>query len=246
MAVLPLRDDWAPVPTATGRVLLLSGGMDSLALDLLWKPDVRLYVDMGTRYAAAERRALSRLDLAIQTVMLPLDRFELPDGIIPLRNLMLCAIAAQFGDSIALAATAGDRVLDKSEPFAWLTSELLSYLWKRQHWTDGKSVHVALPTKSLSKRELVKRYIDEGGDPLWLAERSLSCYEPSRDDTPCGICKPCLRKWVAFAANGIEIREKWAARARAEVVDEIVPQIKRGTYDRSPSESRDVLDAIEL
>ena len=37
--------------TYNKKVLLYSGGMDSWLIDKLWKPDIRLYVDMNTRYS---------------------------------------------------------------------------------------------------------------------------------------------------------------------------------------------------
>ena len=40
------------------KVLLYSGGMDSWLISHLWKPDVKLYIDTGSSYAAEERRRL--------------------------------------------------------------------------------------------------------------------------------------------------------------------------------------------
>ena len=38
------------------KVLLYSGGMDSWLIDKIWKPDVKLYVDMGTKYSQPQIR----------------------------------------------------------------------------------------------------------------------------------------------------------------------------------------------
>lgn len=36
------------------KVLLYSGGMDSYLISKLWKPDVKLYVDLNSKYAKQE------------------------------------------------------------------------------------------------------------------------------------------------------------------------------------------------
>src|SRR5438105_9917772 len=87
------------------RVLLYSGGVDSSALGLLWPHDMKLYVDMHTRYSAAERGRL-RPDVTI--VDLPLTQWERPDGIIPMRNLLLVTLASLYGEEIAFGAIAGE------------------------------------------------------------------------------------------------------------------------------------------
>jgi 7-cyano-7-deazaguanine synthase in queuosine biosynthesis len=218
------------------KVLLYSGGMDSMALRMLWDPNVSVYVDMGTAYSKAER---DRLPRDVDVVELPLHQWERTDGIIPLRNLMLVCVAAQYGDVIGLAATAGDRVLDKSDQFASMTTSLLSYLWSPQHWTAGEHRRVVLPLKGMSKRQIVGEVRERFGDVglVRLAE-SWSCYSGGRAE--CGACKPCMRKWVAFAAAGAG---DLVMDASGYVYDEVLPLIAQGVYDRG-SEARDVLDAL--
>lgn len=188
------------------RVLLYSGGMDSWCLRHLWQPDVCLYVDMGTLYADEE---LATLDADVVVLdAKALGQWEHANAIIPLRNLLLVTLAAQYGGNegsvqVAMAATAGDRSLDKSPPFAHRASELLTWLWSPQWWTPGKAVDVVLPVKDLTKAELVGRYLAAGGDPQALL-RSFSCYTPTLHGKPCGACKPCARRWVALACNGIQ------------------------------------------
>ena len=36
------------------KVMLYSGGMDSWLISRIWKPDVKLYVDMNTKYSKQE------------------------------------------------------------------------------------------------------------------------------------------------------------------------------------------------
>ncbi len=219
------------------KVLLYSGGLDSYALRYLWKPDVSLYVNLGTAYSEVE---LAKLDHRTTVFdFKALQMLEHPDKIIPMRNLFLVAIAAQFGQQIALAATAGDRVLDKSYRFASQASGILTLLMN-DYWSNRPGAYeVVLPVKSLTKRHLIARFIEMGGDPFELAERSFSCYAPTQEKRACGQCKPCFRKWVAFKLNGFDIEPN----AQAYIEAEILPQILAGHYGRADEEA-EILEAI--
>lgn len=219
------------------KVLLYSGGLDSMCARFLWNPDVLLYINMGTKYTDAEQ---SRLPTTVQTETLDLSPWERSDGIIPNRNLILCAIATNYGNHIALAATAGDRVLDKSTEFAEQASTLLSYLWQPQHWTSGKDIKIELPVKHLSKLQLVQQALQAGATPLELGS-SWSCYTPV-NNTECGACKPCCRKWVALAAAGYPDVTVDASKA---VKTHYLPAIKNGTWDRGKAEADAVLQALK-
>ena len=105
------------------KVLLYSGGMDSWLIDKIWKPDVKLYVDMNTKYSQEE---IKRLPSDVIIDKLDLSKWEREDKIIPLRNMYLIGIASNYGNEICLGATAGDRVLDKSPVFADIYEQLLS------------------------------------------------------------------------------------------------------------------------
>jgi len=193
------------------RVLLFSGGVDSSALALLWPHDSKLYVDMRTRYSEAEK---AHLGGDVAQVELPLTRWERADGIIPMRNLFLVAIASLYGEQIALGAVAGERMLDKTPMFAKMASEILDYLWQAgepgrrpQGWTQGREIKVELPVVHLTKAELIREVVKVKGIKATteLADRAWSCYEPvegpSREGLPlqqCGRCKPCIRNWLAF------------------------------------------------
>ena len=72
--------------TYNKKVLLYSGGMDSWLIDKLWKPDIRLYIDMNTRYSKEEMKRLPD-DIVIEK--LDLSKWEREDKIIPLRNMYL-------------------------------------------------------------------------------------------------------------------------------------------------------------
>lgn len=180
-------------------VLLYSGGMDSWLISEIVKPDVKLYVNVKSRYAKAE---LEKLPEDVIVVDLDLSQWEREDAIIPLRNLYFVMVASNYGDEIILGATAGDRVLDKSFRFADMTSNLLSYLYQKQHWTEARDIDVLLPFKYHTKTQLIEEYVKRGGnlDRAW--KQSFSCYNPDHDGNECWSCKPCYRKFAAFWLNG--------------------------------------------
>ena len=179
------------------RVLLYSGGLDSLcAWWLLGKPPT-LYGCLGHRYQAAELAAVEHLaDLGgprPRLAELPaVGRRERPDAHIPLRNLLLAALAAQGAGTVYLAAVAGESSRDKSGRFFRDASRLASYL-------EGRPIQIAAPFRDLTKSRLVARYLAADGPPaLLLATRS--CYAPGDE---CRACTACFRRWVALRRNGL-------------------------------------------
>lgn len=192
-------------------VLLYSGGMDSWLINEIEKPDVKLYVDINGSYNKDEIKHLPS-DVIIEK--LDLSKWEREDSIVPLRNLYFVMVAAQHGNNIILGATAGDRVLDKSHPFAKKASDLLSYLYQEQHWTNERNINVLLPYKDMSKDEILRKYVEQGGNLERAWNESFSCYNPHPETgEECWKCKPCYRKFVAFWVNGYtpphEVTKKW-------------------------------------
>ena len=237
------------------KVLLYSGGMDSWLIKELWKPDLSLYVATGSKYSAEEE---GRVDVPVVD-FLDLSDYERADYIIPYRNVYLCLAALNEVErrwplekwksrsrvvQICLGATAGDRVLDKSEEFAERLGGLLTYLSSPQHWTGGNKqrVEIVLPYKHYTKRQLLRKY---KGDMLsaWLG--SFSCYSPDSSGRPCGKCKACARKTVAFTLEGFVDRE-YVELAR-EYFEEsgILKQIADGVYGRA-EEEKEILEFMKI
>lgn len=214
------------------RVLLYSGGMDSWLIDKIWKPDVKLYVDMGTRYSQEEIRRLPK-DVVVER--LDLSKWEREDKIIPLRNMYLIGIATNYGNEICLGATAGDRVLDKSPAFAELYEEMLNFLYQKQHWTEKRQIRINLDFKRYTKTELLKMFIRQGGDIEEAFNSSFSCYFP-KDGKECWGCKPCFRKFIAFAINGYPFSKEVVDMNISYIRREILPLIEKGEYGRKREE----------
>lgn len=227
------------------KVLLYSGGMDSWLMSKLWKPDIKLYVDMKTRYSENELARI-RKEPDVQVVEFPLGQWERKDAIIPLRNLYLAMVACNVTGSedveILIGATAGDRVLDKSPAFVAKATDLLSYLYTPQHWIpEGKKVKVCIDYKQYTKTDLLKMFKKQGGDLEEAFTHSFSCYNPV-DGHECWHCKPCFRKFTAFSEAGYEFSDDVARTVCSYIKTDILPDIEAGTYGRGEKEEHDIVD----
>lgn len=227
------------------KVLLYSGGMDSWLMSKLWKPDIKLYVDMKTRYSENELARI-RKEPDVQVVEFPLGQWEREDAIIPLRNLYLAMVACNVTGSedveILIGATAGDRVLDKSPAFVAKATDLLSYLYTPQHWIpEGKKVKVCIDYKQYTKTDLLKMFKKQGGDLEEAFTHSFSCYDPV-DGHECWHCKPCFRKFTAFSEAGYEFSDDVARTVCSYIKTDILPDIEAGTYGRGEKEEHDIVN----
>lgn len=227
------------------KVLLYSGGMDSWLMSKLWKPDIKLYVDMKTRYSENELARI-RKEPGVQVVEFPLGEWEREDAIIPLRNLYLAMVACNVTGSedveILIGATAGDRVLDKSPAFVAKATDLLSYLYTPQHWIpEGKKVKVCIDYKQYTKTDLLKMFKEQGGDLEEAFTHSFSCYDPV-DGHECWHCKPCFRKFTAFSEAGYKFSDDVARTVCSYIKTDILPDIEAGTYGRGEKEEHDIVD----
>ena len=185
------------------RVLLYSGGLDSWLIDKIWKPDIKIYIDMGTKYSEIE---ISKLPPNVTVLSFKkLGRYSLPNDIIPLRNLYLYAIAANYTGfqdvEICLGALNGDRINDKTKNFADKLNELMQYLYEPQQSQPGRRIKISMPFKQYSKREMLDMYIRRGGSYKKAYYSTFSCYNPA-NGCECLSCKACFRKSIPFIAAG--------------------------------------------
>lgn len=228
------------------KVLLYSGGMDSWLIDKIWKPDVKLYVNMHTEYSDLE---ISRLPKDVQVVDFPLGQFSLPNSIIPLRNLYLYLIACnvtEFEDvEICLGALNGDRINDKSKKFTQLLNPLLHFLYEPQQSQPGKIVNVVVPFKDLSKRELLLLYLEQGGTLREVYDYSFSCYHPTKEGKPCLACKACFRKAIPFIVAGMEFTRDEKKQLIAYTFNNVITNMDDYTKDKG-KEGEDCLQALQI
>lgn len=207
----------------TKKVLLYSGGMDSWLIDKLWKPDLRLYVDIKGSYSEEEKKRLPKDTLIVP---LPLGQFEQPDFIVPLRNLYFFLVASNYGEYLCLGATLGDNHRDKTEHFFCQTESLLCYLWGPQSKQPiGRTITIERKFLFRSKIDLVRSFVDNGGNLNDVANKTFSCYSPISEQE-CLACKPCFRKYVALSINGYQYPKDDRYRMWKFVRKEIVPRAR--------------------
>lgn len=248
------------------KILLFSGGSDSVLISHLYEPDYLVYINMHTRYSDEEINKIKTssfgYDPRLKIIDFPfLGKYERPDAIIPLRNLYLPMIICnefpveEYGDlDICLGATAGDRVLDKSPEFAEEATKLLNYLYSPQHWIpEGRKIRINIDYKKYTKTEMLKLYKDKGGDIDELMNQSFSCYDPIKEEDgtehECwcknGICKPCFRKYIAYKLNGAHFSSDIDVSVCEAIKAEILPQIKAETYGRA-EEEKEILEVLQI
>lgn len=215
------------------KVLLYSNGLDSYIISKLWKPDVRIYVDMKTEYA---QREIEKLPDDVRIVELPLAQFEQRHSIIPLRNAYLFMVAATVVQDdeieIALGATQGDRLPDKVPKMCELLNPFFDHMFSGNIDFGKKKVRCVMPYKAYCKEDLVREYLRQGGDIDTLVRETYSCYTPDENGQPCLHCKVCFRNFCSLLVNGWQ-PTKWQRMKMEEYIqDTILPDIKYMVFGR--------------
>jgi len=193
------------------NVLLYSGGLDSFCLHyILTKKGIEhdlLVVLTGTddNYIEVER-AFKYINEPINTTCILLDKFELQNKIVPLRNALFILAAANFGNKIYFGSTVDDVPKDGDYIFKSIMETLLNYYGSDRNGVSedmGYPYEIIMPFKEYTKAMIIQEYLNYGGHIDGVLYTSYSCYKGSKK--PCGICTHCLRKFVALLVNGIDV-----------------------------------------
>lgn len=208
------------------KVMLYSGGLDSWLISKIWKPDVRLYINIGGEY---QREEILRLPKDVVVVDFPLlGQFELKNKFVPLRNMYFLMIASHFGEEVCLGATAGDwGNKDKTPEFLVSAENMLQYLWSDKK--VNKDVKVCKKFVYKSKSELIEMYLKQGGKIDDLRSATFSCYTP-KDGKECFECYPCFRKFALLYAHGAQYTKEECAKMWEYVRTQIIPTKEQGGY----------------
>lgn len=190
--------------TGSYTALPVTGGLDSTVLyfrNHQLKTLHTYYVDFGQPYAMTE-------ELALRELCIPYERIRGFDvdqhfwkHIIPARNFYILSLIAERmwgGGKILFGAVDGEIPLrggDKSQRFFDLMNSVLSSL--------PSVVSVVLPLRNETKTDLVAWWIDKGLDTAIL-KKTVSCFSGNLGGH-CGACRSCLRKYIAYANNGLEL-----------------------------------------
>lgn len=188
------------------KILLYSGGVDSWFINQIWKPDVRLYVDLGTDYGKEEMDLLKKAKENVEIISFDLSEFEMENKIIPLRNLYLIMLACNYSKDedveICLGATVGDRNFDKNMPFLHKTEDLLNYIYSPEDKAIyNKKIKINKHFKNKSKTDLLKIYLKNGGD---INKAYNETYGEFKENMSVWEKKKFYRKFVCFKLNGFD------------------------------------------
>lgn len=192
------------------KALLLSGGMDSVALAYRERPDLTITIDYGQVCAPAEIQAAGHVsaELAIQNEVLRIDCHALGSGDLagqaahalgvttewwPYRNQLLITLAAMRAVSLdvqdlMIATVASDgNYRDGTVEFIERIDGLLSF-------QEGE-LRVSAPAISLSSADLIK----SSGIPFHLLAWAHSCH---RANYACGDCRGCYKHQATMNVLG--------------------------------------------
>nr|WP_084545332.1 7-cyano-7-deazaguanine synthase [Derxia gummosa] len=193
--------------------LLLSGGMDSIAIAWWKRPAFAITIDYGQRAAAAERLAATQVcsELGIQHSIITIDCRSLGSGDMsyapphaeaktsdwwPYRNQMLITLASMRAIALGVRTlyigtvrSDGESHLDGTEDFVRKVDELTSY-------QEG-GMRIVAPAIGLSTAELVR----EARVPPSLLAWSHSCHKA---DIACGDCRGCNKYLDTYRELGPE------------------------------------------
>lgn len=135
---------------------------------------------------------------------LPLGEYEKSDSYIPYRNLMLIAVALQYGPKVYLGFTGQDNARDCQEPFIKQAVSLFRLLNRdnkgKVEWSE-KDFALYAPYQKFTKAEMVRDCLNNGMPAKWI-QNIRTCYSGT-SEKGCGMCLPCWNKAVALLNNGL-------------------------------------------
>ena len=186
------------------RILLYSGGIDSFcAYHFLGKPQT-VYFYLHSKYSMKEWRYIQK-EIPSTILDSSLDirtREQGEKAYVPFRNLLLAIQASHYADIIYIAGLKDDQVRDKNEQAFAMMSSVLSTL-------EDRKIEVLSPFWDMTKADVVRWYLQNcpEGTKQERAQKlvdTVSCYAPD-EQSYCGACPCCFRKWVALRTNDVPL-----------------------------------------
>ena len=210
-------------------VVLLSGGLDSMVTAGIAKAEGYTINALTIDYDQRHRREIESAASIADTIgverhlILPLDLrkiggsaltsdidvpkngvgTDIPITYVPARNLIFLSVTLAWCESIgATNIFIGVNALDYSgypdcRP-DFIESFQKTAILATKAGNAGAKFTVHAPLQLLSKAEIVEKCYQLGLDPAI----SWSCYDPSDDGRPCGLCDSCRLRQEGFARTG--------------------------------------------
>jgi 7-cyano-7-deazaguanine synthase in queuosine biosynthesis len=183
------------------NMILFSGGLDSFIAYYYLNRPRGLFINLKHKYVDREWKTVQKLaplmemDLIIDDQTFDLNKFEMEDSIIPLRNVYFALLATNYdARSIYMIGVYGDWTHDKNPEAFSKMSDFLTHFC-------GKPIKVDSPFWDMTKTDMVQWY-KEQNLPIDLLLETYSCF--LGEDKHCGHCPSCFRRWIAFYNNDIE------------------------------------------
>lgn len=181
------------------KAILLSGGMDSIALAYWLRPEIAITLDYGQKAAEAEIAAATRVaeHLGMEHFVLRIDCSSLGSGDLvgskpisdapitewwPYRNQMLVTMALMKAIQLGVCELMVGSVKTDAQHMDG-TPEFYEQLSKLVSMQEG-NIKVTAPAIGMTTVELVKK----AGIPVNLLMYAHSCHTSNR---PCGKCHGC-------------------------------------------------------
>lgn len=193
--------------------LLLSGGMDSIAIAWWKRPEWAVTVDYGQKAAAAEIRAATQVckELGIEHDVIVVDCSALGSGDMahaapdacaatsdwwPYRNQLIITLACMRAISRAVQTLYIGTVKSDGESHRDGTLEFMCRMDALTQYQEG-SIRVLAPAIDHTAVELVKMAAVPSGLLAW----AHSCHKA---EIACGNCRGCNKYLATFAELGAE------------------------------------------
>lgn len=191
--------------------LLLSGGMDSIALAWWKRPDVAITIDYGQRAAAGEMDAAAQVcrELGITHCVVTVNCASLGSGDMagtqanevapasdwwPFRNQLLITIAGMRLAGQGIEVLHIGTVRSDGESHADGLPEFIERMDRLMSFQEGH-LRIEAPGIGFSTAELIRHV----GVPPELMAWSHSCHKAN---VPCGNCRGCNKYFETYQALG--------------------------------------------
>jgi 7-cyano-7-deazaguanine synthase len=222
----------SPAPVNASAIVLLSGGLDSLvasglakeagyrlfALTIDYNQRHRIELQAAARVAAAlgaERHVILPVNLSAfggsaltdSSIAVPKSGVDgsIPSTYVPARNTIFLSLALGWAEaSGAHDLVIGVNALDYSgypdcRP-DFITAFELMAAQATKDGVEGKPFRIHTPLINMSKADIAQEASRLGLD----AGLSWSCYDPTDEGKPCGICDSCRLRAKGFAEAGLD------------------------------------------
>lgn len=228
------------------KVLLYSGGTDSWLIDKLWKPDIKLYINIHGRYSEEEMKLLPKDVRIIDMPFLGTTETG-PKAFVPLRNLYFLMIASTFGDELCIGAVISDiGNPDKTPSFLKNSQKIINQCIGKATGKSPYDYKICMDYIKKSKFELLEEYLKNGGSLDYFVNNTFSCHNPV-DGKECWNCKCCYKKFLQAYYFGYDFGEEAERKMIKYLIDVELSDNIGSTYfifDR-PKEGKKMHKAVD-